>query len=58
VLFLFDFTSFKKKKFAFLKLGLVASVLTENMSEDSNSYGKATDLLHQLEDILESDALM
>ncbi|MCI77407.1 hypothetical protein A2U01_0098677, partial [Trifolium medium] len=25
------------------------------MSEESNSYGKATDLLHQLEDILESD---
>jgi hypothetical protein len=41
-----------------LKLVLVASVKTENMSEESNSYGKATDLLHQLEDILESDSLM
>ncbi|CAL5195266.1 unnamed protein product [Lathyrus oleraceus] len=28
------------------------------MSADSNSYGNATDLLHQLEDILESDALI
>ncbi|XP_004515362.1 uncharacterized protein [Cicer arietinum] len=28
------------------------------MSEESNSYGKATDLLRQLEDILESDSLI
>ncbi|KEH17834.1 uncharacterized protein [Medicago truncatula] len=28
------------------------------MSEESSLYGKATDLLHQLEDILESDALI
>ncbi|GAU20194.1 hypothetical protein TSUD_352580 [Trifolium subterraneum] len=28
------------------------------MSEESNSHGKAADLLHQLEDILESDALI
>ncbi|WJX41082.1 hypothetical protein P8452_28490 [Trifolium repens] len=28
------------------------------MSEESNSYGNATDILHQLEDILESDALI
>jgi hypothetical protein len=41
-----------------LQLALVASVKTENMSEESNSYGNATDILHQLEDILESDALM
>ncbi|CAI8606685.1 unnamed protein product [Vicia faba] len=28
------------------------------MNEESNSYGKATELLHQLENILESDALI
>ncbi|XP_058743308.1 uncharacterized protein LOC131616090 [Vicia villosa] len=28
------------------------------MNEESNSYGNASDLLHQLEDILESDALI
>lgn len=37
---------------------VLASYKTENMNEESNSKGKDMDLLHQLEDILESDALM